>query len=116
MLGAAIELVLELDLGRAQILDELVDLGEGGDRVLRAMQDQHPALDVLRAGRSMVAKRAVDRDQGRKRSPGIGRLDADGTAEAIAQERDLGGIDHRVCASASRPACARARISARSLL
>src|SRR5581483_4944327 len=62
VLGAAIELVLEVHLGGAQRRDDLVDLGERRGLVLGAVQDQDVALHVLGAFGIVIAERAVDRD------------------------------------------------------
>jgi hypothetical protein len=59
VLGAAVHFHLPFDLGGAEVLDQLVDLLERGDRILGTVQDEEAALDVLGGLRRMVAERAV---------------------------------------------------------
>src|SRR6266699_6383025 len=93
--GAAVDFELERDLRGAQLIDHLADHRERIALVLCAVQDQEPALGVLRPSRGVVVERAVDRDICQQRRAGRAELDANVAAEAVADERDLRGVDHR---------------------
>src|SRR5438093_12912553 len=94
--GAAVDLVLEGNLRAAQLVDQTVDCRERKARVLGAVQDQEHALGVRRPSRCAVAERAVNRDIRNERRAGRREFDADPAAEAVADERDPGGVDHGV--------------------
>src|SRR6266850_7488615 len=93
---AAVDLILEGDLRGAQLLDQAVDRRQRIARVLGAVQDQEHALRVRRPSRRAVAERAVNRDIRNERRAGRREFDADPAAEAVADERDPGGVDHRI--------------------
>src|SRR6266545_4492275 len=94
--GAAVDLQLEGDLRAAQLLDQAVDRGERKAHVLGAVQDQEHTLGARRPSRRAVAERAVYRDIRGERRAGRPEFDAYPAAEAVADERDPGGFDHRV--------------------
>src|SRR5216117_1939713 len=94
--GAAVDLVLEGELRAAQLLDQAVDGRERIARILGAVQDQEHALGVRRPSRRAVAERAVNRDVRNERRAGRREFDAYPAAEAVADERDPGGVDHGV--------------------
>src|SRR5215475_1055974 len=56
VLGAAEKLQLEANLSDPQLVDEGVDFSKRRDRILGAMENEHPALDVLRCLRREVAE------------------------------------------------------------
>src|SRR5437879_10928724 len=94
--GAAVDLVLEGELRAAQLFDQAVDRGERKARILGAVQDQEYALGVRRPSRCAVAERTVNRDIPSERRAGCREFDAHPAAEAVADERDPGGVDHSV--------------------
>src|SRR5215468_2091428 len=94
--GAAIDLQLERDLPDTQFLDHAVDRSEWIAFVLSAVQDQIHAFGVLRPSFLVVPERAVDRDICNEWGAGCPELNAHCAAKAVADERDLGRIDHRV--------------------
>src|SRR6267154_882219 len=93
---AAVDLVLEGELRAAHLLDQPADRRERKALVLGAVQDQEHALRVRRPSGRAVAERAVYRDVRSERRAGSREFDAYAAAEAVADERDPGGIDHRV--------------------
>ena len=112
--GAAVDLELEREFCAAQLLHHLVDDGKREALVLgRAGSGTcpWPSAPIRRGGRGT----RPDRDIGDERRAGRAQLDADRAAEAVADERDLGRVDHRVLESVSNPRLRRARISGRSL-
>src|SRR2546428_10816396 len=90
--GAAVDLVLEGELRAAQLFDQAVDRGERKARILGAVQDQEHALGVRRPSRCAVAERTVNRDIRSERRAGCREFDAYPAAEAVADERDPGGV------------------------
>jgi len=96
MAGAAVDLQLEGDLPSAQLLDHAVDRGEWIAFVFGAVKDQVHTFGVLRPSCLVVAERAVDRDICNERCTGCPELNADRAAKAVADERDIGRVNHWV--------------------
>src|SRR5207237_6306347 len=93
---AAVDLQLEGDLRAAQLLDQTVDRCERKAHILGAVQDQEHSLGVCRPSRRAVAERAMNRYIRSEGRAGCPEFDAYPAAEAVADERDPGGVDHRV--------------------
>ena len=86
---------------RVQILiaERYVDhIADGVDIAFRlgAVKDQVHTFGVLRPSCVVVAERAVDRDICNERRAGCPELNADRAAKAVADERDIGRVYHRV--------------------
>jgi hypothetical protein len=96
MRRTAVEIDLKIHLRRAQLRDQRVHFLERRDGILRTVQDEDAALDVLGGFRREILKCAVHRDESNDRRTGFDQFNPDRAAEAVAYRSEPRRIDHRL--------------------